>query len=80
MKPTDIGFEKFEEDFVADLKTIWIVPVLEKPIKVAFNDGWKCKEIDQYNIEVTRPLTEQDIKALFDSIRAGDIVLEPVEN
>lgn len=80
MKETDIGFEKFEEDFVADLKTMWIVPGLEKTIKVAFNDGWKCKEIDQYNIEVTRPLTEQEIKALIESIRAGDIVLEPVEN
>lgn len=80
MKPTDIGFEKFEEDFVADFKTIWIVPGLETPIKVAFNDGWKCKEIDQYNIEVTRPLTEQEIKELFESIRAGDVVLEPVEN
>lgn len=30
MKPTDIGFEKFEEDFVADLKTMWIVPGLKE--------------------------------------------------
>ena len=31
MRETDIGVEKFEEDFVADLKTIWIVPGLKKP-------------------------------------------------
>jgi hypothetical protein len=59
---------------------MWIVPGLEQPIKIVFNDNWKCKELDQYNIEITRLLTEQEIKALIESIRAGDIVLEPVEN
>ena len=37
MKTTDIGFERFEEDFYADSKTMLVKPNKEKPIKIAFN-------------------------------------------
>lgn len=37
MKTTDIGFERFEEDFYADPKTMFIKPNKEKPIKIEFN-------------------------------------------
>lgn len=37
MKTTDIGFERFEEDFYADPKTMFIKPNKTKPIKIEFN-------------------------------------------
>ena len=37
MKKTDIGFERFEEDFYADSKTMFIKPNKENPIKIEFN-------------------------------------------
>ena len=36
MKTTDIGFERFEEDFYTDPKTMFIKPNKEKPIKIGF--------------------------------------------
>ena len=38
MKTTDIGFERFEEDFYALPETMFIKQNKEKPIKIKFND------------------------------------------
>ena len=45
MKTTDIGFERFEEDFYADLNTMFVKLNKEKPIKIEFNHytrGFYC--------------------------------------
>ncbi len=37
MKTTDIGFERFEKDFYADPKTMFIKPNKTEAIKIEFN-------------------------------------------
>lgn len=66
MKTTDIGFERFEEDFHADSKTMFIVPnePKDKLIKVIFEDDVKVTASDN-NIEIKRKLSDIEAEKLL---------------
>lgn len=76
MKTTDIGFERFEEDFQANPNTMLVVPNApkNKPIKIVFEDGIEVIG-DGNDIEIKRKLSDIEVKnfltEIFDSINIG---------
>ena len=66
MKTTDIGFERFEEDFYANPNTMFIVPneSKDKSIKVVFENSVAIT-IDNDNIEIKRKLSRLEAEQLL---------------
>ena len=66
MKTTDIGFERFEEDFYANPKTMFIVPneSKDKSIKVVFENSVAITT-DNDDIEIKKKLSRFEAEKLL---------------
>ena len=53
---------------MSDGYTTFIVPTSEKPIKIAYESDLEIKSVDDYTIEVERPLTDAEKQELIDLI------------
>lgn len=69
MKTTDIGFEKFEEDFYADTDTMFVKTnrAKDKPIKIVFEDDVKVTA-NGNEIEIKRKLSDIEAKKLLNDV------------
>lgn len=65
---------------IGNENTKYVVPCVEKPIKLVFESEWQCEyNSDDYSTTFKRPLNDRERSELLNAINQGKIKLEEVK-